>query len=124
MQKKPPSCFFPYYVFPGLMGDNDVGFLFLETLFINEARHRTLCSPEEFQNRHQSGNAHNASQRQIKQHQTQTSLVQEEGRGQEKGWRSGGWRNPRRTRGFNDQQISIEDRYKMRKWQDRYQIEG
>ena len=110
MQKKPPSCFFPYYVFPGLMGDNDVGFLFLETLFINEARHRTLCSPEEFQNRHQSGNAHNASQRQNKAGPNADLTGPGRREGAKKGWRSGGWRNPRRMSGIKDPQINIEDK--------------
>ena len=50
-----------------------------------------------------------------KQHQTQASLVQEEGRGPEKEGKRGEWRNPRRTSGINDPQISIEDRYKTRR---------
>ena len=50
-----------------------------------------------------------------KQHQTQASLVQEEGRGPEKEGKRGEWRNPTRTRGINDPQISIEGRYKTRR---------
>jgi hypothetical protein len=38
------------------------------------------------------------------QYQLQASPVQEE------------WRNPRRTSGIKDPQISVEDAYKMREW--------
>ena len=51
--------------------------------------------------------------------QTQALLVQDEGMGQEKGWRSGEWRDPRRTRGINNPQMNIEDRYETRKWLER-----